>query len=87
MSKMNWAMGDLRDLYIASGVAAALAQYLGAPNSVVPMVGASGAIAEVMGTTCCSFPKRGDIWIILVIFFRIFPVPAWVCWGCGLRCN
>ncbi|MGX9356919.1 rhomboid family intramembrane serine protease [Roseobacteraceae bacterium S113] len=68
--------------YLASGVAAALAQYAGDPASPVPMVGASGAIAGVMGAYLLLFPKaRVDILLILIIIFRIFPVPAWVMLG------
>ncbi|MEM8577627.1 MAG: rhomboid family intramembrane serine protease [Pseudomonadota bacterium] len=65
--------------YLASGVAAALAQYAFEPFSRVPMVGASGAIAGVMGAYLLMFPKaRVDILLILVIIFRIFPIPAWI---------
>ncbi|MEL7099951.1 MAG: rhomboid family intramembrane serine protease [Pseudomonadota bacterium] len=65
--------------YLASGVAAALAQYAFEPFSPVPMVGASGAIAGVMGAYLLMFPKaRVDIFIFFIIFFRIFPIPAWI---------
>lgn len=68
--------------YIASGIGAAMAQYLAAPGSPVPMVGASGAIAGVMGGYLLLFPKaRVDILIIFIVFFRVFPVPAWVMLG------
>lgn len=68
--------------YLASGVGAALAQYLAAPYSVVPMVGASGAIAGVMGGYLLLFPKaRVDILLIFIVFFKVFPVPAWVMLG------
>ena len=59
-----------------------MAQYLAAPGSPVPMVGASGAIAGVMGGYLLLFPKaRVDILIIFIVFFRVFPVPAWVMLG------
>lgn len=65
--------------YLASGVAAALAQYAVAPYSPVPMVGASGAIAGVMGAYLLLFPKaKVDILIIIVVIFRILPIPAWI---------
>ena len=68
--------------YIASGLAAAGLQYGVAPWSEVPMVGASGAIAGVMGGYLLLFPRaRIDVLIIIVIFFRIFPVPAWAVLG------
>ncbi len=65
--------------YLACGVAAGLAQYLTGPYSNVPMVGASGAIAGVMGAYLLMFPKaRVDILLILIIIFRVFPIPAWI---------
>lgn len=77
-------MGPVRYLlfYLACGVAAALAQIAGEPNSTIPMVGASGAIAGVMGGYLLMFPKaRVDILLILIVFFKIFPVPAWIVLG------
>lgn len=74
-------MGHVRYLlfYIACGVAAGLAQVWFEPSSRVPMVGASGAIAGVMGAYLLLFPKaKVDILIIFVVFFRIFPIPAWI---------
>ena len=75
------ALGHLRFLgfYLATGLAAALAQYLMEPGSPIPMVGASGAIAGVMGAYLLMFPRaRIDILIILVIIFKILPIPAWL---------
>ncbi len=68
--------------YLACGVAAALAQVLPDPGSAVPMVGASGAIAGVMGGYLLLFPKaRVDVIVILVIIIRMFTLPAWVMLG------
>lgn len=68
--------------YIASGLAAAFAQYFFAPFSRVPMVGASGAIAGVMGGYLLMYPKaRVDVLLIFIVFFRIIPVPAWLMLG------
>ena len=68
--------------YVASGLGAAFAQLLADPGSSVPMVGASGAIAGVMGGYLLMFPKaRVDILLILIIIFKVFPVPAWVMLG------
>ncbi|GGB06080.1 rhomboid family intramembrane serine protease [Allosediminivita pacifica] len=65
--------------YLASGLAAAVAQYVSAPLSPAPMVGASGAIAGVMGGYLLLYPRaRVDILIILVIIFRVIPIPAWI---------
>ena len=68
--------------YLIGGIAAAWAQNYSAPMSTVPMIGASGAIAGVMGGYLLMFPKaRVDILIFLVIFIRIIPVPAWIVLG------
>ena len=81
---MEDAMGHLGFLgfYLASGLAAAAAQFLSDPSSTVPMVGASGAIAGVMGGYLLLYPRaRVDVLIILIIIFRIIPVPAWIVLG------
>ncbi|MFN3294290.1 MAG: rhomboid family intramembrane serine protease [Gemmobacter sp.] len=65
--------------YLASGVAAAMIQYAADPFSAIPMVGASGAIAGVLGGYLLLYPKaRVDVLLIVIIFFRIFAVPAWL---------
>lgn len=65
--------------YLASGIGAGLVHVAAGPMSVVPTVGASGAIAGVMGGYLLLFPKaRVDILIIFVVFFKILPVPAWI---------
>lgn len=65
--------------YLATGVIAGLTHYLAAPFSPVPTVGASGAIAGVMGSYLLLFPRaRVDILVILIIFFKILPIPAWI---------
>lgn len=78
---MEDAFGHLGFLafYLASGLAAALIQFGADPTSPIPMVGASGAIAGVLGGYLLLYPKaRVDILLIIIIFFRIFPVSAWV---------
>lgn len=65
--------------YVASGVAAGLIHVLSAPYSQVPTVGASGAIAGVMGGYLLLFPKaRVDILIFIIVYIRILPIPAWI---------
>jgi len=65
--------------YIATGIAAGLFQVAAAPGSTIPTVGASGAIAGVMGSYLLLYPRaRVDILLILIIFFRVFPIPAWI---------
>ena len=72
-------MGHLPFLafYLACGVGAGLIHVLAAPTSQVPTIGASGAIAGVMGGYLLLFPKaRVDILLILIVFFRVITVPA-----------
>ena len=69
-------------LYLACGLAAAMAQALPDPASQLPMVGASGAIAGILGAYMLLYPWANVhcmIWI--VIFFRIVTVPAWIVLG------
>lgn len=83
-----WIFGDnLEDMlghvrfllfYLATGVAAALLQYVTDPGSAIPMIGASGAIAGVMGGYLLLFPKaRVDVLFIIVIIIKVIPIPAW----------
>lgn len=68
--------------YVLSGFAAAYIQYLPNPSSQIPMVGASGAIAGVMGGYLLMFPKaRVDIFLFLVIIIRILPIPSFIVLG------
>ncbi len=81
---MEGEMGAIPFLafYLISGVGADLAQFWSGPNSQVATVGASGAIAGVMGGYLLMFPKaKVDILIIFVIFFKVFPVPSWIMLG------
>ena len=73
------SMNPLRYLvfYIAGGLVAMLAQVLVVPSSTVPSLGASGAIAAVMGAFLVTYP--GDqirSILIIFIFVRITLVPA-----------
>jgi membrane associated rhomboid family serine protease len=74
------SMGHLRFLafYLLCGLAAIGAQVLASPGAPVPTVGASGAISGVMGAYLVFFPRiRVYTLFILIIFFRVIPVPAW----------
>lgn len=68
--------------YLACGVVAALAQVIASAvtgDIEVPMVGASGAIAGVLGAYLTLFPRaRVNALVIIFIFIRIIPVPAGV---------
>ncbi|WP_227269294.1 rhomboid family intramembrane serine protease [Roseobacter weihaiensis] len=75
------AFGHWRYLmfYLACGIIAALSQYAIEPLTTIPTVGASGAIAGVMGAYLLLFPKaKVDILIIIVVIFKILPIPAWI---------
>ena len=68
-------MGHLRFLtfYLLCGTAAALAQTLMQPDSLVPMVGASGAVAGVMGAYFVLYPQSQ---IVTFALFQFIEVPA-----------
>jgi len=63
--------------YIACGVAAALAHIMSDPSSVIPTVGASGAIAGVLGAYLLLFPGNRVRTLIWIYFFiEVIEVPA-----------
>ena len=63
--------------YILCGLAAALTHILTTPNSQIPMVGASGAIAGVLGAYMIRFPGARILTLIFFGFFvRIVRIPA-----------
>jgi len=64
--------------YLLCGIAAALAQVFAQPDSVVPMVGASGAISGVMGAYLILYPRvRVYTLLPLGFFFTTIALPAW----------
>jgi membrane associated rhomboid family serine protease len=67
--------------YLACGVAAALAQILSDVNSLVPMVGASGAIAGVMGGYFILYPRARVLMLVPFLFVFFLWLPAWVVLG------
>ena len=68
--------------YLLSGIAAALAQTVVGPSSLVPMVGASGAISGVLGAYLVLFPgAHVTTLIVLGFFFRLVQIPAMVVLG------
>lgn len=89
---MLWIFGDnVEDrlgrprfllFYLACGVAAAATQFVVAPHSSVPVVGASGAIAGVMGGYLRLYPRAR---VVTLIFFFILvdvvALPAWLFLG------
>jgi membrane associated rhomboid family serine protease len=68
--------------YLLCGTAAAATQALISPHSVVPMVGASGAISGVLGAYLLLYPRvRVHTLIILPIYITTVALPAWVMLG------
>ena len=64
--------------YLLCGVAAAMTQTFFTGGSRVPMVGASGAIAGVMGAYMVKFPQSRIRTLIFFIFITFIDIPAWV---------
>jgi len=78
------SMGRLRFVvfYLLCGIGAAIAQVMSAPESVIPMVGASGAISGVMGGYVVLYPRvRVYTLVVLFIFVTSVALPAWVMLG------
>lgn len=74
-------MGKIRYLifYLLSGVAAALLQTYILPSSLVPMIGASGAVAGVLGAYLILFPRSRIASLVPILFiFTIIEIPAMI---------
>jgi membrane associated rhomboid family serine protease len=82
-----WAFGpEVEDMmgrprylvfYLAAGLAAAAAQIAAGPASTVPNLGASGAIAGVMGAFLVTYPKDEIRSLLLIfVFVRVTYIPA-----------
>ncbi len=68
--------------YLMGGVFATYAHALSAPLSTVPMVGASGAIAAVLGAYLLMFPRaKVHTLIILVFYIQVIRLPALIVIG------
>ena len=86
---MLWIFGDnVEDgfghvgfllFYLTCGLASSVAQAVSAPLSPVPMVGASGAIAGVMGAYMFLYPRARVLTVVWIIFLIDFwPIPAFI---------
>ncbi len=84
---MLWIFGDnVEDrmghgryllFYLLCGVAAVMVQTWSAPHATVPMIGASGAIAGVLGAYFLLFPRARILTFVpIFIFFYLFEIPA-----------
>ena len=78
-------MGRARFLifYLACGVVAALAQALPAPETLAPMIGASGAISGVLGAYLLLFP-RTQVRVLVPLGFMLTVVRLPALWVLGL---
>ncbi len=64
--------------YLACGFVAGMTQYIVNTTSLVPMVGASGAIAGVMGAYMVKFPQARIRTLVFFFFIMFLDIPAWV---------
>src|SRR5690349_24362324 len=78
-SHIEDAMGSAKFLifYLISGIASAAVQFLSSLGSPIPTIGASGAIAGVMGAFLILYPRvRVVTLIFIVIFVTTYDLPA-----------
>ena len=78
------SMGRLKFVlfYLLCGGAAAVAQAALDPGSTIPMIGASGGIAGVLGAYLMLHPKAAiRCFFLILIFFRFINLPAWLVLG------
>ena len=78
------AMGPVKFLlfYLLAGVAALALQVVFDPSSTVPTLGASGAIAAVLGGYILLFPRAKVVTVIFIVFFfTILELPAMLVLG------
>jgi membrane associated rhomboid family serine protease len=73
--------GRFAVFYLLCGIVAALAQTVINPDSPVPMVGASGAIAGVMGAYFVLYPRSRIVTLLPFIVIQLIEVPAVVFLG------
>jgi membrane associated rhomboid family serine protease len=78
------ALGHLKYLafYILGGIAALALQVAVAPGSTAPTLGASGAIAAVLGAYILLYPRARVLTLVIIIFFfTVIEIPAWIMLG------
>ena len=68
--------------YLVGGLAALGLQIAVSPNSTAPTIGASGAVAAVLGGYILLFPRARVLTLVFIIlFFTVIELPAWVMLG------
>lgn len=78
------AMGSVRYIafYLLAGVAASAAQVALMPETVLPTIGASGAVAGVLGAYIVMHPRaKVTVVVPLFLFFPVFEMPAFFMLG------
>jgi len=81
------ALGRLRFFvyYLLGGLAALALSVAVSPNAITPTLGASGAIAAVLGGYILLYPRARILTVVLVVFFfTIVELPAWAMLGLWL---
>lgn len=69
-------------VYLIGGIVGGLLQYFLSPDSVIPIVGASGAIAAVLGAYFVLFPRHTIVTFVPIFFFlTLINVPAFLALG------
>ncbi|MBI3647762.1 MAG: rhomboid family intramembrane serine protease [Actinobacteria bacterium] len=67
--------------YLAGGVAAFALQLALAPNSAIPTLGASGAIAAVLGAYIVAYPRARVLTLVLFFLITLVELPAYLVLG------
>jgi membrane associated rhomboid family serine protease len=68
--------------YLCCGMVATAAQVIVDPLSIVPIIGASGAVAGVLGAYFVFYPRAPVLTVVpLLVFYPVFTVPAWILLG------
>ncbi|MBP1713120.1 MAG: rane protein [Deltaproteobacteria bacterium] len=78
------SLGHFRFLlfYLLTGLGAALAQVFSDPQSTTPMIGASGAVAGVLGAYLLLFPHARILTLMFIfVFIRMIRIPALIVLG------
>jgi membrane associated rhomboid family serine protease len=71
--------GRFLAFYLCCGLAAGILQVVTNPYSRVPTIGASGAIAGVMGAYLIKFPRARIVTLVfIIVFVTTVEIPAWI---------
>lgn len=80
--ELFWGVGRALTLYLVGGLIAVLCHHLALPTSLVPLVGASGAVSAFMGAFLVGhYKERIHLWYaawMFRVFTGSFELPAWV---------